>query len=222
VSPGRSSTCAREEQFYVFWPPLLLVVLRARRNVLGVLVVVVATACAYRLFLAASGASFNRIFWAPDTHLEPLAIGCLFGAAFHARRIPLWLTSTPASAIAIASALPMVLVARVGALVYLTPLLTVFSLAAGVVIVGATRENGVSERVLSWPPLVTLGVLSYSLYLWHMPILFTTRLVSAAPPAVVVGLALSVAASFASYRLVESPFRQFRTEARPVPAPQPA
>jgi peptidoglycan/LPS O-acetylase OafA/YrhL len=213
---------AQEEQFYVLWPPLLLLLLRARRHVLGVLVALVATACAYRLLLAASDASFNRIFWAPDTHLEPLAIGCLFGAAFHARRIPPWLSSTTATVVAVASALPMVLVARVGALVYLTPLLTVFSLAAGVVLVAAIREGSVTERVLSLPPLVALGVLSYSLYLWHMPILFTTRLVSAATPAVVLGLALSVAASFASYRLVESRFRRARAETPAVPAVQPA
>jgi peptidoglycan/LPS O-acetylase OafA/YrhL len=212
---------AQEEQFYLLWPPLLLLVLRARWHVVRVLILLVAAAVAYRLSLAASGASFNRIFWAPDTHLEPLMIGCLFGVGFHLRRIPRWLRSTSASSIALVSAAPIVVLAQLGRFVYLTPLLTVFSLAAGVLIVAAAREENVIARLLSWPPLVALGVMSYSLYLWHMPILYTTRLVSDAPLAVGVGVGVSLAAARASHRLVEVRFRRPRKGARAVPAVQP-
>ena len=39
---------------------------------------------------------------------------------------------------------------------------------AATAFVGAALEPGLLSRCLSWRPLVWLGVISYSLYLWHL------------------------------------------------------
>jgi peptidoglycan/LPS O-acetylase OafA/YrhL len=75
-------------------------------------------------------------------------------------------------------------------------------------------RGGLTLRPLEWRPLAALGVASYSLYLWHVPIL--TELGDASwTPRGFAGLlpvagAICVAVAFASYRLVEAPFLRLR------------
>ncbi len=73
---------------------------------------------------------------------------------------------------------------------------------------GATTLVG---RVLSLPPMVFVGKLSYSLYLWHWPLIVYWRHYTNGAPISSVEMAVLVAASFIaawlSWRLVEMPFR---------------
>lgn len=62
---------------------------------------------------------------------------------------------------------------------------------------------------LSWKPFVKLGNLSYSLYLWHWPVIFTSSVL--APDNVLVrifAIVSSLLLSVITYRFVEVPFRQ--------------
>jgi len=65
-------------------------------------------------------------------------------------------------------------------------------------------------RWLGWPPLVGVGLLSYSAYLWHQPLFAFARFRFAAPAGgwLMLGLsAASLAMAYASWRFVERPFR---------------
>ena len=80
-------------------------------------------------------------------------------------------------------------------------------------------------RVLGWRPLAALGTASYSLYLWHLPIVYAL-----APDRLggylghlLIGGATCVAVALVSYRIVEEPFLRLRrawgdTAARSDPA----
>ena len=66
--------------------------------------------------------------------------------------------------------------------------------------------RGQSPRVGNWAPLRHLGTISYSLYLWHLPIyLWTVRAIpdSGLGVKVVVAVPASLLAGWLSYRLVE-------------------
>ncbi|MDH0636201.1 acyltransferase [Pseudomonas sp. GD03860] len=67
------------------------------------------------------------------------------------------------------------------------------------------------NQLLSLPPLVFLGALSYSLYLWHWPILAALRYFSGryelGASAGLLFAALTLACAWLSYRYVEAPFR---------------
>src|SRR5690606_11084230 len=71
------------------------------------------------------------------------------------------------------------------------------------------------SAVLRLRPMVFIGLLSYSLYLWHWPILALMRYTtSALSPSMKLGaLVLMLLASYASYRWVEVPFRHGRLSA---------
>ena len=68
------------------------------------------------------------------------------------------------------------------------------------------------SRVMSWAPLVWVGLRSYSLYLWHWPIFMVTRPELDVPlsgfPLFVFRMVLTFGAAEMSYRYVETPLRQ--------------
>lgn len=86
--------------------------------------------------------------------------------------------------------------------------------------------RGVLARVLDWRPLAVVGVASYSLYLWHVPLLvalsgtqfrfFDLRpaIDLTAPQSfkalLVLGLVVCVAVALASYSIIEAPFLRLR------------
>src|SRR6185436_10167341 len=101
------------------------------------------------------------------------------------------------------------------------------------VITAAAAGRGPAVGWLRARPLVAIGVISYGVYLWHMPLLLVTRHLGLMPEPfvlrVMVVLALALGAGFASWRRVEHPsIRRFgpaRTpatpaRAHPVPAAQ--
>lgn len=84
------------------------------------------------------------------------------------------------------------------------------------------RES-VARRALDWPPLVAVGVVSYSLYVWHQRVLDNIVKWDAFPSgtAAVFGIALPLAlvAAFLSYRLVEAPWLRLRRRWSSASAP---
>jgi peptidoglycan/LPS O-acetylase OafA/YrhL len=65
-------------------------------------------------------------------------------------------------------------------------------------------------RILSLRPIVFIGMISYSAYLWHQPVFAFTRLGALYPPGPLLMLGLSVFSlllAAASWRFVEQPFR---------------
>jgi peptidoglycan/LPS O-acetylase OafA/YrhL len=72
-------------------------------------------------------------------------------------------------------------------------------------------------QALQFRPLVYVGLISYSLYLWHWPLIVFARFASGmeqAPGAAWLLLAASVALAALSHRFVEQPFRRPRSVSR--------
>ncbi len=88
----------------------------------------------------------------------------------------------------------------------------------GTVLVIAMPASWLNRRILSLPPLVFLGKISYSWYLWHWPLLALLRvLYDGTPPraALLVAVAAALAVAALSYYLIEQPFR--RSTRPPIP-----
>ena len=73
-------------------------------------------------------------------------------------------------------------------------------------------------RALSWRPLTLVGLISYSTYMWHEPIMqflqnhgITSRTPAGLPWSLVAVLTLAVLAGIASYRLIEQPTSKLRS-----------
>jgi peptidoglycan/LPS O-acetylase OafA/YrhL len=71
------------------------------------------------------------------------------------------------------------------------------------------REIGSAYQLLSHPFLVSVGIISYSLYLWHWPVFCLSRWTIGTPvTALPFLLAVIVVVSYISYNAIEQPLRQ--------------
>jgi peptidoglycan/LPS O-acetylase OafA/YrhL len=89
-------------------------------------------------------------------------------------------------------------------------------------------RRGRLVRGLDWRPLAVLGTASYSLYLWHMPIVQEVAGARWSPtgflPLLAILLPLCIAVALVSYIAIESPFLRLRRSwsGRRHPSPAPA
>ena len=75
------------------------------------------------------------------------------------------------------------------------------------IIANDTRRT-FSSKLLSFTPLVWIGLISYSLYLWHWPIFVFARILfpqSLTPPTMWMLIVLAVGISYLSFRFIETP-----------------
>lgn len=196
---------AAEEQFYTVWPAALLFLLRRRVALVQVLTAFFVALVSYRLGMILAGASPARIYFGPDTHAEGIVLGCLV-AALRMRHVR------------VAWFLGWAGLVGIGLLAFTRPPhewvfgLPVVEVAAAAVLL-TSLQPGLLQRALSVRPLVYLGVISYSLYVWHMFALYATfwhhRVIAAV---------LAVPLTLCSYYLVERPFRRRRAKSDRVHA----
>jgi peptidoglycan/LPS O-acetylase OafA/YrhL len=204
-------TLSVEEQFYFVWPIVFLAVRRSRRLLLGVSGTAVVLVVG-RLVFAAAGGSENVVYF---TAGDALVAGCAVAIWMHGRAFRRPLTS---------SAVPVVLVALVGACLLRTP--TAVTLADAAVLATATvyivARVRLDAPILAWGPMQLVGRRSYGLYLWHLPVL---HMVSGAMfaagvgfwPTVAVALVATAAVTEASWRLVEVPFLRLKDRQPTMP-----
>lgn len=72
------------------------------------------------------------------------------------------------------------------------------------------RQGTVVCRILSLSPLVGIGLISYSVYLWHQPLIALARIYSPDPPdaaAMSILIAATFVLSWLTWKYVETPFR---------------
>jgi peptidoglycan/LPS O-acetylase OafA/YrhL len=83
-------------------------------------------------------------------------------------------------------------------------------LGAAAIIHAGSSGDSTTARLLGSRVAVGIGLISYSLYLWHWPVFVFMRHITVVPPTVpqiLFAICLIVAAAWASWRFVEQPFR---------------
>jgi peptidoglycan/LPS O-acetylase OafA/YrhL len=204
---GHLWSLAAEEQFYLLWPPLLIIALRRGRPRLERLLIVLICAVAIeRLVLALQGAGIARLYFAPDTHADPILVGCLFAVLWRSGRVAISRIGGPLAMVIVVSC--FLTLDRSGGLLLTTPLRTAFAIACAVMIVSAVRGGSINH-ILELRPLTFLGRISYSLYLWHWPVLVWASAAVGDDHPIRTALLLPavVAIATASYYGVERPLR---------------
>ncbi len=82
-------------------------------------------------------------------------------------------------------------------------------LGTALVIFAGRSGAGLASRILSWKPVVGIGLISYSVYLWHWPLIAFAKYTFLYHKAAAVGvIAASLILGWLSWYFVERPFRK--------------
>lgn len=168
---------AVEEHYYLLYPPLALLLMRAGTRVavpvLGLLCLVI---LGWRVLLALQGASADYLTMATDTRADAILVGCALAFWRNpALQPPAPVASMPRRELALAALCAGVLVATLlfrDELFRVTARYTLQSLAiAPLLWLAVARAEHLPFRWLNTRPMVYVGTISYTIYLSHQLIL---------------------------------------------------
>ena len=206
---GHTWSLAIEEQFYVVWPLLFVVLARRPAWLLRLAVGGAVLSAVIRTMIVIGGdqAAMDRVYFGSDTRADAILAGCILGLVIAGGRrlsVPRWMAAAAGLALVVVTGI------AAGESSFYRWGLTLAAVASTIIVARVAVRPAGSSRVLEWSGLVRTGRLSYGLYLWHWPImLVASRTMAAGPGRVVVTFALSFLMAVASSRLVEEPMRRF-------------
>ena len=191
---------AVEEQFYLLWPFVFWMLARNRSGLMKGLMIAIPAIWIYRWVAMLCNFPGSYIFCAFETRADALAIGCLLAVANRAKRIPRWLIDHKWVGLV---ALALICVSSAVELNGPRYAWSLVAVACAVLLIQAiAHSQSVWYTWLNSRPLRALGLISYSLYLYHP---FANRL-PAALRILPVEIGFSLALAAASYFIVEKPF----------------
>lgn len=193
-----------EEQFYIFAPIILLLVLRLSPRLLKP-VLVLLTIGSFALSVLLSDVYASASFYLLPTRAWELVAGAL---------VAVGVLSRPTSQVTCEYLTALGIGLILGGVVLIDGDMVFPGTVAAVPVVGAVLVIlcGRATRtgaLLSWAPIRGMGMISYSLYLWHWPLIVFAQYAGwlngmVSRFAVVI---LSIAIAWLSWRFIEAPFR---------------
>ncbi|MEC0370271.1 acyltransferase family protein [Paenibacillus chibensis] len=224
VSPiGHLWSLSIEEQFYMAWPILLLLGLQLtrRRGKLTLLILACAAASAAAMgMMYAPGSDPSRVYYGTDTRMFALLIGAALAVLWPSRKLNAAISPAARGLLDIIGflglAVLMLLMHRCNEYddgLYQGGFLIIAFITAAA-IAALVHPASLAGNIMGLKPLRWIGVRSYSLYVWHYPVIILTHPeVDTGGPSILrisLQLAASVILAALSYKYIEEPLRRGR------------
>ncbi|MBT2286753.1 acetyltransferase [Paenibacillus polymyxa] len=210
-----------EEQFYVVWPILLLLGLkfapRRGKLVLCMLGVALLSALAMTLMYV-PGTDPSRVYYGTDTRAFAILIGAALAVVWPSWKLGTRISPVARTSLDVIGALGVfVLITRIHGTNQYDDSLYQFgflslSLVTAVIIAVLVHPASRLGNILGCRPLTWLGKRSYSLYIWHYPVIILMKPEGSSEglelTQILLRLAITVGLSIVSYELIEEPIRK--------------
>lgn len=211
---GHFWTLSLEEQFYVIWPVTLASMGRGRAfRIASALLLLdpMLRVASYFLFPGSRG----EIIMMLHTGIDQILWGCVAAGVLRYRpKIVKSIATIPYLPFIVGfvtfGLIPLVEAHLRGSEIVFSPTIT-GCLISTLLIWLLNVPKGLFGKFLDWRPLVTVGIASYSLYIWQQP--FTWIRSSAWPFQFPGNILCTAVAALASYTLIEGPARAFLLKA---------
>lgn len=202
---------AIEEQFYILFPILCFLLWKAipSEKALGSLVLII-TITSIVFCLTSNDPNFS--FYFPLTRFWEIGVGILLSYLETFYSINIQNCSTKIrSAISLVALLSILI-----PICFYTPAMrhpgpiTLFPVIGSALLIACKPDAYINRTLLSWKPITFIGLISYSLYLWHWP-LFSFLYIAVGETNTetkICTLLLSFILATLSYLLIETPFRK--------------
>lgn len=205
-----------EEQFYLVWPALLIVLIQFRLRigpVIGLLLI-----CSFAFAIHAASRNPDVLYFHPMGRFWELIVGAALAYYHHSFGV-----------LALPAIVNRAWIRDLFSILGLSTIIAALCLfndkiphpsaitiipLLGVAVLIASGTNSAGNRLLSFKPIVWLGLISYPLYLWHWPVLSYIRIIESGRPAellVWIGAGFSLLLAALTYRFIEMPMRNVRT-----------
>ena len=218
---------AIEEQFYMIFPLLFLLINRKKkdkdgfyklnRNFLYVILGVILVSLIAHIILFDIN-NISRIYFGTDTRAFSLLVGVVGAILYPMDKLNTKITPqenivySVVSLISITTLITiMIYTSEYNTWLYRGGFLLVAILGI-IIIISSGKQHTIMAKLLSFKPVVFIGKISYSLYLWHFPILVLTTPVSEIGNPnnfyVILRVILTFIVAIISYVFVETPIRK--------------
>lgn len=199
-----------EEQFYVFFPFFLLLMskfIHSSAKQITLLIVVILTSLLLAIYMAPPRGSFASFYLLP-TRIYELGLGALVAMALAKN-----------SKIQVRNLKYLkefgLLLAIIPIFLYdnKTPFPSYYALLpvlGSCFIIFSAKEKGIAYRILTFKPIIYIGLISYSLYLWHWPVIvFNNWVLADLDPYLrgTISIVISLVLGSLSFHFIEIPFR---------------
>ncbi|WP_455937613.1 acyltransferase family protein [Gemella morbillorum] len=218
---------AIEEQFYMFFPLIFLIFNRQKKEegqssslnknflyiVLGLILISLVTH-----ILLFDINNINRIYFGTDTRAFSLLVGVVGALVYPMDKLS---SPTNAKESVLYSVVSLTSISALIAIMFYTSEYNTWLYRGGfllvavlglIIIISSGKQHTFISKALSFRPIVFIGKISYSLYLWHFPIIVLTTPVSEIGNPnlfyVTLRIILTVIAAALSYLFVETPIRK--------------
>jgi peptidoglycan/LPS O-acetylase OafA/YrhL len=201
---------AVEEHFYLIWPFVILLLARIKlRWRLTALVAIYLLTSAWRVY-EYEFTGWDSTYYRFDTRISGLVCGALLAICLKYRDVISDRIANAAGLVAWTALIVCLSIGFWGAPWSLTVMPNIAHLAAVGLLLSVSTKNSWVTSILSAPPLVAIGTISYGMYLWHYPaaIYFREHTPWHVTGPIVLGFSILMATI--SYLTVERPLQRYR------------
>lgn len=199
---------AVEEQFYFVFPILLIVAYKLSKK-LGFALLVVGLVCSFSYFLLFAHKS-DAIYYLPYTRAWELMLGVVCAIGLQHKAIPQASIKQDILPLLGLLLIYWAMTVKLKYSPYNLGIVTLQACLGAAMLIYCCRAHGLIKHILSSKWLVAIGLISYSAYLWHNPILAFSHTKFNYQDGSNDGyliIALSLLLAWLSYKFVEQPFR---------------
>lgn len=209
-----------EEQFYVIWPLVLVIGLKLvpQRSKLTLLILTCAGVSALVMaIIYVPGTDPSRVYYGTDTRAFALLVGAALAVIWPSQKLKDTVSTAARNMLDLVGGIALIVLImfiwqtnEYDDSLYPGGLLLV-SFIAAVVIAVLAHPSSLIGKIMGCKPLRWIGVRSYSLYIWHYPVIILTspdgNVKHAGMAGVILQLTASMILSALSYKYIEEPWR---------------